>query len=175
MSALIRILGAFVLILLLLIASVLGQEVGRITGTVVSATDGKPLAYANVLILGTGMGTFVKENGRFAIEGVPPGTYTVKVMMMGYAAQTKENVVVRPNETTELRFELKETVVMEVPVVEVKGERPAVDTERTQTKRTIDTKEVAVRSINTVEDAIATQAGVVLEQGEIHIRGGRSG
>lgn len=172
-----RILAKVFVVCSLVLASSLAypQNVGRIAGTVVSADDGKPLAFANVVIVGTGMGTFVKENGRFAIENVPPGTYAVKVMMMGYTPQTKENVVVRPNETTELRFELKETVVMEVPVVEVQAERPMVDTEKTQTKRTIDTKEVSVRSIRTVEEAVATQAGVVLDQGEIHVRGGRSG
>jgi outer membrane receptor protein involved in Fe transport len=166
---------ALAVLLILSCSLTFAQDSGRISGTVVGARDGKPLSFANVLILGTGMGTFVKENGRFAIENVPPGAYTVKVMMMGYGAETKENVVVRANETTELNFELGETVVMEVPEVIIEADRPMVDTEKTQTKRTIDTKEVAVRSINTVEDAIAAQAGVVLEQGEIHIRGGRSG
>jgi outer membrane receptor protein involved in Fe transport len=166
---------ALAILLTLTCSLAFAQDSGRLTGMVVGARDGKPLSFANVLVLGTGMGTFVKENGRFTIESVPPGSYTVKVMMMGFGAETKENVIVRANETTELRFELGETVVMEVPEVVIEADRPMVDTEKTQTKRTIDTKEVSVRSINTVEDAIAAQAGVVLEQGEIHIRGGRSG
>ena len=40
---------------------------------------------------------------------------------------------------------------------------------------TLAARKVTTRSINTVEEAIGAQAGVVLEQGEIHIRGGRSG
>jgi outer membrane receptor protein involved in Fe transport len=153
----------------------LAQETGRLSGNVVDSNDGKPLAYANVLVLGTGLGTFVRENGRFAIEAVPVGTYSVKVMMMGYGAQMVENVVVRPNETTELSFQLETTVVMQVKPVDVTAERPLVDTEKTQTVRTVTTEDVEVRAINTVEEAIAAQAGVVLEQGELHIRGGRSG
>jgi outer membrane receptor protein involved in Fe transport len=176
MPSLLRISIAALFVVLLVACSLsFAQDTGRIAGTVVSQRDGKPLAFANVLIIGTGMGTFVKDNGGFAMESVPVGTYTVRVMMMGFGAQTKENVVVRPNQTTELQFELSETVVMEVPEVVVEAERPMVETERTGTKRTVTTEEVAVRSINTVEDAIAAQAGVVLEQGEIHIRGGRSG
>jgi outer membrane receptor protein involved in Fe transport len=151
------------------------QDPGRLAGTVVDAKDGKPLAFANVLVLGTGLGTFVKDNGGFAIENVPAGTYTVKVMMMGYAARSQENVVVRPNQTTEVKFQLAQTVVMEVPEVVVQAEKPMVDTEKTQTARRVDMEETAVRSINTVEEAIAAQAGVVLEQGELHIRGGRAG
>ena len=151
------------------------QDTGRLAGTVVNAKDGKPLAFANVLVLGTGMGTFVKDNGRFSLETVPAGTYTVKVMMMGFAAQTQENVVVTANQTTELSFELAMTVVMQVPEVVIEAEKPMVDTEKTQTKRRVNMEETSVRSINTVEEAIAAQAGVVLEQGEIHIRGGRAG
>jgi outer membrane receptor protein involved in Fe transport len=150
------------------------QDEGKISGTVVAASDSRPLAFANVIIVGTGLGTFVRDNGQFSIDGVPPGTYTVKVMMMGYASKTQENVTVQAGLTAEVSFELTETVVVEVPEVVVEAERPMVDTEKTQTKRSIAKEDVAVRSINTVEDAIATQPGVVLEQGEIHIRGGRS-
>jgi outer membrane receptor protein involved in Fe transport len=167
--------AALVVLLALTASLASAQDTGRISGMVVGTKDGKPLGFANVLIIGTGIGTFVKDNGRFALESVPPGTYTVKVMMMGFGSKTQENVLVTAGQTTELKFELAETVVLVTDVVEITGDRPMVDTERTQTKRTITTEEVAVRSINTVEDAIAAQAGVVLEQGEIHIRGGRSG
>ena len=108
-------------------SQVLAQESGRIAGTVTDVADGKPLAFANVLVLGTGMGTFVKENGGFAIEGVPVGTYSVRVMMMGYAGQTMENIVVRPNQTTELSFKLETTVVVRMKPVDVTADRPMVD------------------------------------------------
>jgi outer membrane receptor protein involved in Fe transport len=155
-------------------ASLQAGDTGAIAGTVVAASDGKPLAFANVIILGTGMGTFAKENGRFIIKDIPPGAYTVKVMMMGFAPLSKENVAVTSGQTTELRFKLTETVVVEIPEVLVEAERPMVDTEKTQTKRGIKREDIAVRSINTVEDAIATQPGVVLDQGQIHVRGGRA-
>jgi outer membrane receptor protein involved in Fe transport len=164
------------LVLLLVAASgVLAQDPGRISGVVVDAEDGKPLAFANVIVMGTGLGTFTKQNGRFTIDAVPAGTYSLQVMMMGYAAQTKENVVVNPDFTTDVDFSLKVTVVVELEEVQVTAERKMVDVEQTQTVRTVTTDDVQQRAINTVEEAIAVQAGVVLEQGQIHIRGGRSG
>ncbi len=164
------------LVFLLVIASIaFAQGAGRISGVVKDAKDGTPLAFANVVIVGTGLGSFTKPSGAYTMEAVPAGTYTLKVMMMGYAPQSRENVVVNADLTTEVNFDLSVTVVMETDVVEVRAEKKMVDVDRTKTTRTVDTQQVQTRAINTVEEAIAVQAGVVLEQGQIHIRGGRSG
>jgi len=164
------------LVLFLAIASVASaQDPGRISGVVKDAQSGAPLAFANVVIVGTGMGSFTKPSGVYTMEAVPAGTYTLKVMMMGYAPQTRENVVVNAGLTTEINFDLGVTVVMEVEEIKVTAEKRMVDVNQTQTTRNVDTKDIQTRAINTVEEAIAVQAGVVLEQGQIHIRGGRSG
>ncbi len=175
MPSLLKAIGVSLLVAFLLSTSPAYAATGKIAGTVMDANDGKPLPFGNVLIVGTGMGAFVKETGTFVIDNVPEGAYTVKVTMMGYEAQTRENVVVTAGQTTDLAFQLKTVVVMEVKEVVIEAERPIVDTEKTQTSRTVTTEDVKVRSINTVQEAIATQAGVVLEQGQLHVRGGRAG
>jgi outer membrane receptor protein involved in Fe transport len=55
----------------------------------VGETNGKPLPYANVLLLKDNDSTLVKgavtaENGSFSIENVKQGTYLVAVSMIGY-------------------------------------------------------------------------------------------
>ncbi|HVP57880.1 MAG TPA: TonB-dependent receptor [bacterium] len=174
MPRLLRVVGVSLVLAFLLSASTSYAAVGRITGTITDAADGKPLAYASVLVVGTSMGAFAREGGKFNIENVPVGTYTVKATMMGYEAALKENVTVAANQPTEVDFQLKSTVAVTFNPVEVEAERPMVDTQKTQTNRTVSTEDVKVRSINTVQEAIATQAGVVLEQGQLHVRGGRS-
>jgi outer membrane receptor protein involved in Fe transport len=94
---------------------------------------------------------------------------------MGYEALVKENVVIAAGQTAEVNFVLKSTIAMTVDEIVVETEKPMVDTQKTQTQRTVTTEDVKVRAINTVQEAIATQAGVVLEQGQLHVRGGRSG
>jgi len=163
------------LVALLTASAVLCADAGKISGTVTDAKDGKPLAFGSVIIMNSGLGAHVGDSGQFTIEAVPPGTYTVKATMMGYTSETKENVEVRANQVTKLDFQLKSTVVMEVDEVVVQAERAAVEGDKVQTKRTVTTEDVSVRAINTVEEAIATQAGVVLEQGQLHVRGGRAG
>jgi len=165
-------LGAL-LIVLVAVGTAAGQGTGRIAGTVVDAESGQPLPYANVSVLGTAYGAATNASGVFEIDFVPIGTYVVQASYMGYAPQKVESVVVESDRTTEVSFSLKvEAIVTEEVVVE--AERPIIDTETTTTRRTMDKEEVKVRPINTVQEAIATQPGVVLHEGQIHVRGGRA-
>ena len=148
---------------------------GAIIGTVVDAADGKPLPFANVLLVGTSIGAAVKEGGKFTIANIPEGAHTIRVTMMGYETELRENVVVVANQTVDLTFQLKSTIAKTFKEVVVEAPRPVIDVDQTQTKQTVRSEDVKVRSINTVTEAIATQAGVVLEQGQIHVRGGRAG
>jgi outer membrane receptor protein involved in Fe transport len=175
MPRLLRGVGLSLLVILLLSTSAICADTGTISGTVTDAKEGKPLAFGSVLIMNTGLGAFVDENGKYVIASVPAGTYTVKATMMGYTSESKENVEVKAGRTAEVDFQLKSTVVMEVEEVVVQAERAAVEVDKTQTKRTVTPEDVQVRAINTVTEAIAAQAGVVLEQGQLHVRGGRAG
>lgn len=59
--------------------------------------------------------------------------------------------------------------------VTVEASRPTIETEQTLTRRVMSREDVKVRSITSVTEAIATQPGVVLHEGEVHVRGGRAG
>ena len=148
--------------------------VGKISGQVVDAETGEPLSYANVVILDTVLGSASRADGTYLILNVPEGTYTVKVMMMGYGDAVEGNVTVEPNRTTIIDFKLGETTVMEIPTVEVVEERKEIHLESSASEKTIDTDDLKVRAIDTVEEAIATAAGVTVHGGQIHVRGGRS-
>ena len=60
------------------------QGAGRISGFVRDADTGEPLRYANVVLVGTGLGAASSTDGFFVIIGIPPGDYTLKMMMIGY-------------------------------------------------------------------------------------------
>jgi len=60
---------------------------GKITGTVVDAQTGSPLAGASVSLAENGDSAFADASGSFALTE-PAGTYTVTVAQAGYAAQT---------------------------------------------------------------------------------------
>ncbi|WPQ63090.1 carboxypeptidase-like regulatory domain-containing protein [Chitinophaga sancti] len=56
----------------------------KITGTVVSATDGKPLGFATVFINNTSKGGTTTEKGSFSIGGIVAGRYELIASYVGY-------------------------------------------------------------------------------------------
>ena len=64
---------------------VLGQSPGSVEGTVVDDAGGAPLAAAVVTLEETGASATTGPDGRFAIEDVPPGVYTLSVILEGFA------------------------------------------------------------------------------------------
>lgn len=165
--------AAGLLALVLAASPALGQTTGRIAGQVVDTESGQPLPYANVSVMGTAYGSPTNALGRFEIGFIPVGTYVVQATYMGYDMQRIEDVSVDAERTSEITFRLEKAILTADEIV-VTADRPMIETETTATRRVIDQEEVKVRSITSVTEAIATQPGVVLHEGEIHVRGGRA-
>lgn len=164
---------ALVLAILLVAAPAMGQATGSIAGKVTDSTTGAPLGYTNVTVLGTPYGAMSNPQGYYEIDFVPVGTYVVQATFISYADMKISEIVVEADRTTEIDFDLRPEALLAEEVL-VEAERPMIETESTSTRRGMDNEEVKVRPINTVQEAIATQPGVVLHEGEIHVRGGRS-
>jgi outer membrane receptor for ferrienterochelin and colicin len=164
---------AVALVVVLLAAPAFGQGTGRIVGKVTDSESGAPLPFANVTVIGTAIGNITNQLGEYIIDYVPVGTYVVQVSYMGYRPERIADVVVQTDRSTEINFSL-ESEAIEAEEVVVEAERPIIDVEKTVTKRSMDDEEVKVRPISTVEEAVATQPGVVLVDGELHVRGGRA-
>ena len=98
---------------------------GRITGRVTEAETGTPLPYANVVLVGTSMGGMTLTDGTFTVVGVPVGTYTVKVMMMGYKPEEKTEVRVNAGTPTRVDFQLEEQIVGQTQEIVVEAEQVA--------------------------------------------------
>lgn len=84
---------------------------GSITGRVVDRATQKPLILVNVVVMDTKLGAATDMNGNFLIENIEPGSYNVKILMMGYRALIKNRVVVKPGKSTDLEVELEEEPV----------------------------------------------------------------
>jgi len=89
-----------------LFAFVFAGNTGKIVGRVVDAEAGEPLVGVNVLVEGTTLGAATDANGEYFIINVPPGTYRVKAMMIGYGTVIKDGVRVIIDHTTQVDFDL---------------------------------------------------------------------
>lgn len=70
-------------------------------------TEGKHLAFANIFLKGTTIGTITDESGHFQIINLDPGKYTVVAQMLGFKTVEKEIEIVA-QKTVEVRFEMVE-------------------------------------------------------------------
>ena len=128
------------------------SETGDIKGTVTDENN-KPIAYANVVILGTGAGASTADDGSFTIHSINPGKYDVKASYIGKKASTINDVEIGSNQTTYLNFKLHAAVASSVGVVIEDYSnyvKPIVPTEYT--------------SMVTIPEALATE----LEHGNIN-------
>ena len=78
---------------------------GTVTGRVIEEGSGRPLAGAQIQIVGTGQGTLAGADGRYEISGVAAGEVEVRVQILGFAPRTR-TVTVGSGETVEVDFQL---------------------------------------------------------------------
>ena len=147
---------------------------GTIKGYIRDTESKENLDYANVLIKGTTRGTMSLGGGVFYFQGLAPGQYNVQVLYLGYAPE-EQIVTVRPGEVTEMRFGLKVVIVETLQAFDIEGTKYMVEVKSAVTEQNIEGDSFRKYAIDSVEDALAKQAGVVMRAGELYVRGGRSG
>ena len=69
---------------LLLVGQAIGQH--RVTGRVIAGDDRSPMLGANIVVMGTNMGTSTDNDGRYVLEDVPPQA-TLVFLFIGYQKQ----------------------------------------------------------------------------------------
>ncbi len=154
-------------------AFIFAGTTGKIAGTVIDASTGEGLPFANVFIKGTNLGAATDVDGNFVILNVPPGVYSVTASVVGYQKQTITDVRVNVDFTTRLEFKLNPGSVEMAPVV-VQGERnPLIRQDLTNPTVAITSETIDELPVDQISDVIRLQAGVTVgDNGQIHIRGG---
>jgi len=155
-----------------LVSTVWSQTTGKISGTV-TGDDGTPLAGANVVVLGTGSGASSNADGAFQIINVPAGSYVVKATYIGYTSQEVSGVRVISGLNTAVNLSLS-TSTIEGDVVQVTAEKPLIQKDETSSVNVVTGDQLENMPIRTLDGVLATMPGVVVQNGDVHIRGGRN-
>lgn len=108
------------------------QGTGRLTGTVLDAATGQPVAFATVALLpATGTaplnGAACDEQGRFSLINLAAGEYRLQISFIGYAPQTLPVTVAATGTTTVPPVRLAATA-QKLGEVTVTGEKEIVET-----------------------------------------------
>jgi len=147
---------------------------GTIKGIVKDGETGDLLDYANVIIKGTTRGTMSLGGGAFYFRGLAPGTYTIQVLYLGYEPK-EETVVLQAGQTVDLSFTLKVTIVETLQAFDVDAARYMVEVKNATSTRDIGSEKFERYAIDSVEDALSREAGIIMRAGQLYVRGGRSG
>lgn len=85
----------------------LAQDTGSVSGAIVEGWDGRPLGGVTVTVRGTTLATTTDAQGRFQLNGVPPGDQAVRFSRSGYAATVVTDVRVLPGQSTTVNGTLR--------------------------------------------------------------------
>lgn len=163
-------------ILIILFSSVIifAQETGNIAGNIVDSKTGEGIPGVNIILRGTYYGAATDIKGNFRINNITPGSYNVTVSFIGYKTLQYTGVKIEPRKTYQLDIKLEESILTLDQDVVVIGEKPLMDAEETQSKRTISREDIEKSMVENIGDVVVQQAGVIKSDNAIHIRGGRS-
>ncbi len=147
---------------------------GILKGKVSDVSNGEALPGVNIFIVGSGRGGFTDDRGEYLITDVVPGTYTVRVSLVGYQTIEAKRVEIEVDQTSVYNFKLAGTAI-EMEGVTTEGQRPLVDVTKTAGDQTFSREKIEqLPNVKGVEDVLGVQAGVVKFGGQLFLRGGRA-
>ncbi len=162
------------LIALLCTSFLMAGTTGKIKGTITDE-EGAPLIGANVVIENSMMGASSDENGDYYILNVPPGEYTLRVMMIGYSTLAISKVLIITDLTTDLNAKLTMQILESDEEVTVIATRSMIQKDATASAAVIGADVIKDSPIESFQAIIQTKTGVTVDAGgELHFRGGRA-
>src|SRR5262245_54570177 len=75
---------------------------GTIKGQVIDGATRNPVDFASVVLRGTSYRSVTDANGRFRVQAVTPGTYSLEVKRIGYVVLVRNEIVVAAGQTVTL-------------------------------------------------------------------------
>ena len=161
---------------------VLGQQTASVVGALSDKeNNNEPLAFANILIQGTTIGTTSDFDGLYELPNISPGNYTIIFSYLGYETVTVENVLVSEGKVTPLNVPMgaSEGVALDEVVITVSAKKDSetallLDQKRATTiKTSIGAQELARKGVGDVGTAVTKTTGISKQEGSgnIFVRG----
>ncbi len=172
------VLYTFILFLTNLTAQQTGSIVGKLTDKEV---NDEPLAFANVLIKGTTIGTTTDFDGLYELANLEPGMYTVVFSYLGYETVELPTIEVVAGKVTTVNVPMSasEGVSLDEVVVTTSARKDSetallLDQKRAvEIKTSIGAQELARKGVSDAAGAVAQISGISRQQGtnNVYVRG----
>ena len=164
--------GFFILLFSAFSALQVFAQTASLQGKITDAITGEELIGANIILVGTYKGTATDFNGAYAISGIKPGDYQIKVQYIGYETKIFNGISFKDGETKTLDITIKPQTesLNEVTVI---GESSQIDLEKASSEVKIGQEQIAQMNVRNVQEVLELQAGVTKTSDGIQIRGAR--
>jgi len=161
--------------LFLLNGEIFAASTGKIIGTITDE-NGEPVIGASVQIVGTNRGAQTDFDGKYVIQQLEPGTYSIKITHLDFNSVEISDIQVKADITSEQSRKLTTKTTDLGIEIKVTGKQDQLKVYETANQTTITREEIETAPVTTVDDLLTQVAGVVTNnQGEVFIRGGRAG
>lgn len=149
---------------------------GSLRGTVTEAKTGKAFPFVNIMIKDTEgkviAGGSTDLDGKYNINPVSAGMYTVQAQFKGYVTITIKDFLISPNAPTIQDFKMQEESVMLQEVV-IAYEAPLID--KTKSSKITTSESISHMAVRDVTSVAAQAAGVThTRHRDLNIRGART-
>jgi outer membrane receptor for ferrienterochelin and colicin len=165
--------GLLAVLLLLSTSAAFAAVTGKIAGRVTEEETGAPLPGANVIVVGTTYGAAADVNGDYFIIGVPPGTYSLRVTMVGFREVVVEDVRVQSDLTTRIDVALAEATIAGEEII-VTAERPIIQPDETSSVQYLGVAELTELPVIEAKEGLFLQTGVLLTPEPVLVAGPNS-
>lgn len=153
---------------------------GTLHGVITDGATKEPLIGATVRLEGTSLGGITDMDGKFTINGIPKGVYTVVISYVSYKTERIPNAVIEPGQRATLDFTLRpDDELLDEVVVTAKANRESESMLLLEQKRAliaieaIGAMELDRKGISNAEAAVQQVSGISKQEGvkNVFVRG----
>ena len=144
----------------------------RLAGVVVDAESGRPVEFASVLLVESGLWAVTGEQGQFQIKHVPAGHSTITVQCLGYQKRTLPVTLNR--NVTDLKLKLKaQTLKLDEVTVVARRKQDEATTSYTIDRQTLDQQQIInISDIGTLLPGGKTVNPTLMSDSRLSLRSG---
>jgi outer membrane receptor for ferrienterochelin and colicins len=142
-----------------------------IAGTVADRQTDSGIDGAVVLLRGTLLQARTTDRGRFRLTAVPPGTYTLSILALGYARDSLPGLRLAAGDVRDISIRLERAPVGLTDVVVTANRTPERGEESGASVSVLAGRRIEERNVTTLDQALVYEPGVTVNAGQMDIRG----
>ena len=162
----------FEILLLILILAVFNSALAQklILSGSVSDINGEPLLDANIVLIGTELGSATNSKGKFEIKNLSAGTYSLTVSMIGYQSKIIPDINLN-EQSKEINIVLEQISIESREVVITANKYEQNITDLPVSAEVISAEKLSKKDFINLENAMRYVPGVNMTSWQISIRG----